>query len=104
VTPLLVVIAALAALDLVGAALARSWATSGSVLALLAGIGVFALLFVVYGRSLRYAELSTVTIGWIVLLQVGVLALDARAGVHIEPSKVAVVALMLGLQAYVVAA
>jgi hypothetical protein len=55
-------------------------------------------------RSLRYAELSTVTIGWVVLLQVGVLALDARAGVHVEPSKVAVIALMLGLQAYVMAA
>jgi hypothetical protein len=101
--PLIGLMAVLAALDLVGAGLARSWAQHGSVLSLAGGIGVFGVLFVVYGRSLRYAELSTVTIGWIVLLQVGVLVLDATAGAHVPPAKVVVLVIMLCLQAYVIA-
>jgi hypothetical protein len=101
--PLVCLMAVLAGLDLIGAGLARSWAQHGSLLALAGGIGVFSLLFVVYGRSLRYAELSTVTIGWIVLLQVGVFVLDATAGAHVAPGKVVVLVVMLCLQAYVIA-
>lgn len=94
---------ALAALDLIGAMLARSWADHRSTLSLLGGVVVFGLLFVVYGRSLDYAELSTVTIGWVVLVQVGVVAFDASHGVVIPPPRLAAIALILLLQAYVTA-
>jgi hypothetical protein len=100
VAPVIVGMVALAALDIVGAAFARSWADHRSTISLLGGLLAFGLLFVVYGKSLSYAELSTVTIGWVVLLQVGVVALDRLHGVAIPPSKMAAIALILALQAY----
>ena len=66
----------LAVLDLVGAVLARRYADHRSVLALVGGCLVFGLLFWVYGKSLAYAELATVTFGWIVMIQVGVMLLE----------------------------
>lgn len=65
---------ALASLDIIGALLAKAWLANRSTPGFLAGVAVFALLFWVYGSSLAYAELATVTFGWIVLLQVGLLA------------------------------
>jgi hypothetical protein len=90
---------ALAALDLIGAVIARQWAVHRAPLALVAGAAVFAILFLVYARSLRYAELTTVTIGWVVLLQIGVVVLDRLNGVAIPPAKVVVIVAILGLQA-----
>lgn len=90
---------ALAALDLIGAVFARHWAVHRAPLALVAGAVVFGILFLVYARSLRYAELTTVTIGWVVLLQVGVVVLERVDGVAIPPTKVAVIVAILGLQA-----
>ena len=53
---------------------------------LFAGVGCFVLLFYVYASSLQYAELATVTMGWIVLLQVGLLVLDhVRYDVSLPP-------------------
>lgn len=79
---------ALAALDLVGAVLARHWADQRAVISLVGGMAVFALLFVVYGRSLHYAELSTVTIGWVAFLQIGVVLMDRfDGGIDIPPHK-----------------
>ena len=79
---------ALAALDLVGAVLARQWADHRALISLMGGMAVFALLFVVYGRSLDYAELSTVTIGWVAFLQIGVVLLDRfDNGIDIPPHK-----------------
>jgi hypothetical protein len=66
----------LAGLDLAGAVLARRWANGGSVLWFGAGLLCFAVLFWVYGSSLRYAELVPVTFGWIVALQVGLMVID----------------------------
>mgnify|MGYP003551632030 CR=1 FL=1 len=88
---------ALAALDLVGAVLARHWADHRALVSLVGGMAVFALLFVVYGRSLDYAELSTVTIGWVAFLQVGVVLLDRfDNGIDIPPHKlIAMGAIML---------
>lgn len=94
-------IVVLAALDLVGALLARQWANHHSTVALVGGMVVFGLLFVVYGKSLAYAELGTVTMGWVVLLQVGVVLIDRfRDAVAIPPGKWLVIALVLVLQAY----
>ncbi len=102
--PLFPVVAAmvmLGALDLTGAWLARTWSEHRSTIALIGGMLVFASLFVVYGRSLAYAELSTVTIGWVVVLQIGVVVLDRLHGVVIPPSRMGAIALILALQAYV---
>ena len=41
-----------------------------------AGVVCFAVLFWVYGSSLRYADLVSVTFGWIVALQVGLMLID----------------------------
>jgi predicted RND superfamily exporter protein len=89
---------ALAGLDLGGAVLARHWADQRAAVSLVGGMAVFAVLFVVYGKSLDYAELSTVTIGWIVLLQIGVLGLERLDGVSIPPYKLVVIGLILALQ------
>jgi hypothetical protein len=66
----------LAGLDLAGAVLARRWADGGSMVWFGTGLLCFALLFWVYGSSLRYAELVPVTFGWIVALQVGLMVID----------------------------
>jgi hypothetical protein len=97
--PVVLAVVALAGLDLVGAMLARHWADHRSAITMVGGIVTFAVLFVVYARSLDYAELSTVTIGWVVLLQVGVVVLDRLNGVPISPPKFAVIAAILVLQA-----
>ena len=71
--------AALAALDLVGAFAAKEWAEKQSTVALGLGALAFVVLFWVYASSLQYAELAVVTMGWIVLLQVGILLVDRLA-------------------------
>lgn len=98
--PVIAGIVALAGLDLIGAALARSWADHRSAVSLIGGVLVFGLLFVVYGKSLDHAELSTITIGWVVLLQVGVVVLDRFHGVMISTPRMAAIGLILALQAY----
>ena len=65
--------AALAGLDLVGAFAAKEWAEKQNTVALGLGALSFLVLFWVYASSLQYAELAVVTMGWIVLLQVGIL-------------------------------
>jgi hypothetical protein len=95
----------LAALDLAGAFAAKEASANRS--PLYAGIGVlcFLLLFWVYASSLQYADLAPVTFGWIVFLQVGVLALDRwRYGARMPIGAwVAVVAILVA-QAYLVLA
>lgn len=91
----------LAAFDFMGAVFAKEWAARGRLVFLAGGIASFVALFVVYARVLRFAELSVVTIGWIVMLQVGLVAMDRlHYGVGIHWSKWLVVVLMLGLQLY----
>ena len=95
----------LAALDIIGALLAKAWLANRSVPVFLAGVGVFALLFWVYGSSLKYAELATVTFGWIVLLQVGLLLIQRfHGGVPLGAGRLTAVLLILALQAYLVLA
>lgn len=101
----IVSMAVLAALDLVGALIARRYAVSHSSLAMAGGCFVFAALFWVYGKSLAYAELATVTLGWIVLLQVGVLFVSRfMDGVPIPPGKLVAVVGILLLQSYLLLA
>ena len=92
---------ALAVLDFAGAVAAKEWSDDGSPRWLLVGGAAFLLLFYVYASSLRYAELAMVTMGWVVLLQVGLLVLDhVRYGATLPTGKWVAVALVLALQGY----
>ncbi len=91
----------LAALDFLGAVAAKEWSGGGSPRWLAVGLASFLLLFYVYASSLRYAELALVTMGWVVLLQVGLLVLDhVRYDVTLPAGKWVAVLLILVLQAY----
>jgi hypothetical protein len=96
---------ALAGLDFIGALFAKEWAERQHTGFFLAGLLCFGLLFTVYAASLRVAELSVVTFGWIVFLQVGLLILDrVRYGVELPPGKWVAIAAILVLQAYLILA
>jgi hypothetical protein len=95
----------LAGLDLLGAVFAKEWAENGSVRALVLGAGAFLVLFWVYASSLRYAELALVTMGWVVMLQVGLVLVDRwRYGVELPTGKWVAIAVVLLAQAYLVLA
>jgi hypothetical protein len=92
---------ALAGLDLVGAILARRYADQRSWVTLIGGVAIFGLLFWIYGRSLAYSELATVTFGWVIIVQVGVVVLDrVNSGVTIPTGKGLAMVAMVGLQCY----
>ena len=95
----------LAGLDLVGAVFAKEWAENGSIRALVLGAGAFLVLFWVYASSLRYAELALVTMGWVVMLQVGLVLIDRwRYGVELPTGKWVAIGVVLVAQAYLVLA
>jgi hypothetical protein len=97
--------AALAGLDLVGAFAAKEWAENKSAVALGMGVASFLVLFWVYASSLQYAELAVVTMGWIVLLQVGILVVDrVRFDSDLPAGKLAAVVVILAAQGYLVLA
>ncbi len=97
--------AALAGLDLLGAVAAKEWAERGSLLALAGGVTAFVVLFWVYASSLRYAELAVVTMGWIVLLQVGILLVDRlHYDTALPTGKMVAVVIALAAQGYLVLA
>ena len=96
---------ALAGLDLAGAVAAKEWAEHRSAAALLLGLGAFVVLFWVYASSLQYAELALVTMGWIVMLQVGLVLVDRlRYGAELPTGKWVAVAILLATQAYLLLA
>lgn len=93
----------LAGLDLLGALLARRWAHGGSALWFGAGLGCFALLFWVYGSSLRYAELIPVTFGWLVALQIGLMLIERANSARQVPVGHWLAAIaMIGLEGYLI--
>jgi multidrug transporter EmrE-like cation transporter len=93
----------LAALDFVGAVFAKEWADGKHPLWFVAGFLTFGVLFTFYAFSLKTAELSIVTIGWVVFLQVGLVLYERlRFDVTLSPVKWMAIALILGLQAYLV--
>lgn len=98
-----IAIVALAGLDLVGAVLASRWSAGREPLALVVGMVTFGLLFVVYARGLSYATLTTVTLGWVVLLQVGVVVIDNIERRSLPPpDRLGVIVVILALQGYLV--
>lgn len=94
---------ALAGLDLIAAVFAKEWAQRGHTFLLAGGLISFAVLFVVYARILEVAELSVVTLGWFVVLQVMIVIVDKWIyGVSMPwPKWVAVIAIMV-LQMYII--
>jgi hypothetical protein len=95
----------LAALDFLGAVLAKEWAEGHNHWLFAAGLAAFAALFAVYAVSLKVAELSTVTFGWIITLQVGLLLLERiRYAVELPSGKWAAIVAILVLQAYLILA
>jgi hypothetical protein len=101
-SPLLLVgaMVMLAALDLLGAVLAKEWAEGGN-----QRLVAFGALIAVYAVSLKMAELSTVTFGWIVTLQVGLLLLERiRYAVELPNGKWAAIVAILVLRAYLILA
>ena len=97
--------AALAGLDLIGAIAAKEWAEKQSTLALGLGALAFVVLFWVYASSLQYAELAVVTMGWIVLLQVGIILVDRlHFGATLPAGKLAAVVVILAAQGYLLLA
>jgi hypothetical protein len=102
---LLGVMVGLAVLDFVGAVLAKEWTLGKGPWLFVAGAASFVLLFGVYAYGLKIAELSTVTFGWIVGLQVGILLVERiRYGVSLPSGKWAAIVAILILQAYLVLA
>ena len=96
---------ALAGLDFLGALCAKEWAERQHAAFFVAGLLSFGVLFGVYAASLKVAELSTVTFGWVVLLQVGLLVLERfRYDVELPPGKWLAVGAILVLQAYLILA
>lgn len=97
--------AALAGLDLLGAIAAKEWAERQSAVALGLGALAFVVLFWVYASSLQYAELAVVTMGWIVLLQVGIILVDRlHFGATLPAGKLAAVVVILAAQGYLLLA
>ena len=106
-TPVVAAVAMLllAAVDLAGAYVAKEAVVRRSLPWGAAGIALFVLLFYVYASSLQYAELALVTLGWVVVLQVGVLLLDhLRYGSALSADKWVAVAVILAAQAYLLLA
>ena len=89
---------ALALLDFIGAVFAKEWADTRQPLWFVAVLLTFMGLFVFYAISLKTAELSIVTIGWVVFLQVGLLLYERiRYGADLPPLKWVAIVLILRL-------
>jgi hypothetical protein len=86
IVPVMIVV--LAGVDIAGGIVAKSWALGRSPWMFATGVALFALLFWIYGISLRHGELSTVTIGWVVLVTLADMGLDRfHYGVQFPTSK-----------------
>ena len=95
----------LALLDLLGAVVAKGAVDRRSPGLAAVGVLVFAVLFWVYASSLQVAELATVTFGWVVILQVGVVLLDKfRYGGTMPVGKWLAVGVLLVAQGYLLLA
>ncbi|MFN8096833.1 MAG: hypothetical protein U0Q21_00875 [Dermatophilaceae bacterium] len=93
----------LAGLDLVGAIAAKEWARTQSPVALASGIVTMIAVFWIYASALQYAELVVVTLGWIVLLQVALVAVDRiRYGAQPTGGQWVAIGVVLAAQGYLV--
>lgn len=92
---------ALAGLDLVESVLAKEWSVRRNPWLLVAGIAASLSLFGLFVLAIRHAHMSTVTLGWIVTMQAGLMLIERfRYEVHHSADRWVAVSLMLVLQAY----
>lgn len=97
----LVAMILLAGLDLGGAYAAKEAVERRSIGHAALGVALFVVLFWVFASSLQYADLTPVTVGWIVVLQVGVILLDRyRYGVDMPRGHWVAIAIIIAAQAY----
>lgn len=95
--------ALLATLDLGIALCAKEWALRHTTPVLALGVSLSVFLFWVYASALQYADLAVVTLGWIVLLQVGLIVIDVlRYAARPTPAQWLAVAVILAAQGYLV--
>jgi hypothetical protein len=91
----------LAGLDFTGTMLAKEWTIHRAAWQLLGGGFAFVALFVALVCGLRYAEMSMLSLGWIVVLQTGLILLDrSRYGFQLSTGGWLAVAAILVLQGY----
>lgn len=93
----------LAVLDFAMAICAKEWTIRRMPLLWVAGLLIALVLYICYARILRTVDLSVVTIGWVIFLQAGLIAMDrVRYQVEMPPRRWAAVIAVLALQVYLV--
>ena len=98
------IIVLLAGFDLAGAVFAKEWDQKRHHWMLAAGALMFVALFAVFVLAMRYAEMSTVTLGWIVVMQVGLMLTEQfRYRIDHGLDRWAAVLAMIALQGYLLA-
>ena len=91
----------LAGLDVVESVLAKEWSVRRNHWLLLAGITTSLMLFALFVVAIRYTEMSTVTLGWIVAMQAGLMITEhVRYGVRHSVDRWIIVGMMVALQGY----
>jgi hypothetical protein len=91
----------LAGLDFTGTLLAKEWTVHREPWQLAGGAVTFLALFGVLLCGLRYAEMSLLTLGWIVVLQLALIMVDrSRYGTHLSIGGWMAVVAILVLQGY----
>jgi hypothetical protein len=74
VLPITIVL--LGVIDIVSGVVAKGWAGSNSRWLLVGGCAMYVVMFWLHGLSLRVGQLSTITIGWVVMVTVANMTLD----------------------------
>jgi hypothetical protein len=91
----------LAGLDFTGTLLAKEWTVHREPWQLAGGALTFLALFATLLCGLRYAEMSMLTLGWIVALQIALIIVDrSRYGTHLSIGGWLAVVAILVLQGY----
>ena len=99
VAPVMIVV--LAGIDILGAVVAKAWSDDRAPWLFAVGAALFVLLFWIYGVSLSYGHLSTITLGWVVLVTVASIGLDATVyDVHVPARKWLAAVAVIGLLVY----
>jgi hypothetical protein len=94
----------LAGLDIVESVFAKEWAIRRTPWLLLAGLTASVLMFLLFVVAIGYTEMSTVTIGWIVLMQAGLMVTETvRYDVSHTPDRWLAMGAIVALLTYLVA-
>ena len=93
----------LAGLDITESVLAKEWALRRSPWLLAAGLSASMLLFALFVVAIGYTEMSTVTIGWVVVMQLGLMITESvRYDVAHTPDRWVVMGAIVCLLGYLV--